>query len=390
MAIFTAAQIAQLAKIFQDSAAWLSWTLLGTHYVTPEELNSLKASRLFPMDMQLDTIKYSFVLGKIKSLLKESEWKKFTFDQAVEAASTRLTPTDEFQIEATKLSFYSKIRGLESDIKTGLFDQIAGASKQAVTETMVREKIADIIKVGVESGKLYKEVAKDFRKTFKDKTRDWDRVATNELDTAFQNGVVATIVSKTDVYSHTEGIDSDVAIIHARENICDDCRRLYNDPKTGNPIIFKLRELLNNAGSNYIKPWRKNAKPVVVPLHPNCGGFIRHVGVGFGWDEQGKYTLLDPKKFIDSVTSKSLEGEVMNKSDPHKLLHESSGMFPTEDEIQSLTEDQIPEALKRVRAIQKLHVDDADTWDQFKDLENKLFEHSYKLSKDPGEDVDDA
>lgn len=300
MAFLTKEQIAKLAEVIKLHTTWLTWRLLGSSFITEADLQQLKQTGLLPMDTQVESIRYSFVLGELESLLKEGQWKNLEFDALVAAAEAKHTPVQELQIKASELSAYSQFRGLEGDIQKGLYEAVSKASQSAMDEVSVKEKIKDIIKIGVEARKNYREVARDLVGQLQEKKRNWHRVASTEMHSARQRGVVSAILSGTDVYRHAEGVDSDVAVVHDADS-CKDCKRIYEDPKTGNPKIFKLKELLANEGSNYQRPWRRNAKPVIPPLHPFCYGRLRYIPPGWGWDERGKYTLIDPDQSIASM-----------------------------------------------------------------------------------------
>lgn len=268
MAFLTKEQVAKLAEIIRLNATWLTWRLLGSNYITEADLQKLKQLGLLPMDMQVESIRYSFVLGKLESLLKEGQWKNLDFDTLVSAATARQTPVQELQIEAAELSAFTRFRGLEADLQRGLYDALSTATQSAIDESTLKQNIKDVIKIGVEARKNYREVANDLREQLKEQKRNWHRVASTEMHAARQRGVVDSILSGTDVYYRAEGIDSDVAIVPDHD-ACEDCLRLYLDPETGHPKIFKLSTVMGNAGSNYDKPWRKNAKAVIPPMHPN-------------------------------------------------------------------------------------------------------------------------
>lgn len=293
MAIFlTKEQIAKLAEIIRNHATWLTWKLLGTHYISEVDLQQLKKQGLLPTGVQVESIRYSFVLGELESLLREAQWKNLDWPTLVSAANARQTPVQEMQIEASELTALTQFRGLEQDIQHGLYEALARATQSAIDSSVIKEKIKDTIKIGVEARKNYKQVAKELRETLQETKRNWHRVASTELHSAKQQGVVSSILNGIDVYRHADGADSNVAIV-PDPDACDDCKRLYLDPKTGNPRIFKLSEIIANTGTNYIKPWRQNAKPVVPPLHPHCFCRIRYVPPGWGWDAKGKFTLIN-------------------------------------------------------------------------------------------------
>jgi len=268
MAALTKEQISRLIELIRDHTSWLSFRLMGSRYVDQFEINRLKAMGTLPMDVQIDSMEYAFVLGKLEAVLKEAEWKNLSWNELVSKTERGLTDIQELQIESAALSAQGVFRGLEQEIQQGLFRNMANAVQTGVSNATVRGVIGDEIQTAVETRKTYLKVAEEFEEKLKEPKRNWERVAITEMHNARQQGVVAAIVNKEDVYRHSDGEDSDVTI-QLDPKACDDCNRIYMDKKTGNPKIFKLSELLANAGTNYIRPWRLNARPVVPPLHPN-------------------------------------------------------------------------------------------------------------------------
>jgi hypothetical protein len=267
MPVLTNEQIEKLAKIIRQHATWLTWRIFGTRYVSEADLSSLKAQGLLPMDTQVDAIKYAFVLGKLEALLKEAEWKGLGWDDLISAAEATHTDVENLQIQASELSAHTVLRGLEDDIRDGLYESLATATQRAIDESHVKEIVKDEVKVGVEMSGNFRKVARELAEKTGEYKRNWHRVAVTEMHAARQNGTVAAILNKVDVYEHAEGEDSQVSVV-PDPDACADCRRLYLG-RAGNPRVFKLSELLGNSGSNYVRPWRSNAKPVVPPLHPN-------------------------------------------------------------------------------------------------------------------------
>ncbi len=294
MPLLTRQQVEKLAEIIDQHTTWFVWRTFGSQYVKKEDLDKLKAGGLLPVDVQASAIKNAYVLGRLEALLKEADFRKLTWAQLQEAAKGRFTSADRFIIEAAELSAYTKFRGLAADIRSNLYERLSQAQNSVVTEAQVRDTIKDIVKLGSELHRSFREVARDLVETLKEPTRNWTRVAATELHTAWQRGVVNTIIQKVDIYEDSEGIDSNVFVDHD-DDACEDCKRIYNDPKTGHPRIMKLKDLLENEGSNYQRPWRQNAKPVVPPLHPHCYGRIVYVPPGWGFKDDGTFTLLDPK-----------------------------------------------------------------------------------------------
>jgi hypothetical protein len=292
MAIITKEKLDKLADIIRRHVGWFLWRLFG------EDFSSVDSSKVGVPGAAADKLPVSithlsFILGEQEALLKESEWETYGWGDLDEAARKPLTELEQLQVKAAELSAYSAFRRLGEDIVNGLYDELAQTTGAVISESQVRGVIKDKIKVGVETNRAYFDVAKDLVGDLKEKKRNWYRVASTEMHKARQLGVANAIIGKKDIYRDSEGINSLVTIVPAPD-ACDDCKRLYLEAG-GNPRIFKITELLSNAGSNYQRPWRKNAKPVVPPLHPHCFCRIRYAPPGWGWNKEGRFTLLDPQ-----------------------------------------------------------------------------------------------
>lgn len=301
--VLTRAQIEKLAEIIRQHATWFAWRIFGEQEISEKDLQQLKASGKLPMDVSAPSIRYAYVLGKLESLLKEGEYKKLTWAQLQEAAKGRYTAVDKLQIQAAELSAHTQFRNLLDDLRNGLYQRLSQATSQTLSEGSIKETIADKIKTGVDLSQTYSKVANELVDALRETKRNWGRVAATEMHSARQRGVAAAIIQKEDIYADSDGVDSNVAVVHDAD-MCEDCRRIYYDDKTGNPQIFKLKELLDNEGTNYQRPWRVNAKPCLPPLHPHCYGRLRYVPTGWGWNDHHEFTLLDPAAAYPEVVGK--------------------------------------------------------------------------------------
>ena len=388
MPILTKEQVEKLAKIIRQHATWITWRIFGTRYVSESDIAELKAKGILPMDVQVDAIKYAFVLGKLEPLLKEAEWKGLNWNDLVSAAEATHTAVENLQIQASELSAHAVLRGLEDEIRDGLYESLATATQRTIDESYVKEIVKDEVKVGVEMSRNFRSVARELAEKTTEYKRNWHRVAVTEMHTAHQNGVVAAIINKVDVYAYADGADSQVSVV-PDSSACVDCRRLYLD-EAGNPKIFKMSELLGNSGSNYIRPWRANARPVVPPLHSNCYCRIRYIPNGWGW-EGGKMVLQDASAVVarararmKSKIEKSIE--ILKSSNPHQLLNESKQVaLPTEQEIAGApTLASIHAVLDKLLALRKIHRTDPEIWQKMDDLEQKALRRAYDLERQPG------
>jgi hypothetical protein len=390
MAILTRDQIEKLAEIIRKHATWVVWRLLGDKYVFQKDIDKLTQEGTLPMGVQTPVIQHSFVLGRMESLLKEAEWKGFTWDQLVDAATAKHTDLQKLQIEATELSANVTLRGLFDDIQRGLYQEIAQATGQAVTEAVVKEKVAEEIKDGVESRKGYIKVANGLVDSLKETQRNWHRVAVTEMHSAKEKGVVSSILSGEGVYRRADGPESFVAVM-CDPDACQDCRRLYLDPTTGHPKIFLLSELLSNEGTNYIRPWRQNARPVIPPLHPHCFCRLRYVPPGWGWNDKGRFTVVDSDRYSEHLQSKVDKSVgILSKADDgdHSLLRTSQQQIPSQEEIDSIqTRQEAVQLAESLDKIKELYADDPEEFKRIEGIQHNVYSKAVDFEGQEAPDV---
>jgi len=293
MSVLTKQQLEKILEIIQRHVSWFLWRLFGDAQ-TPHP-GSVAVPAEMSTQLPSSLIQLAFVLGEQEAVMKQTEWTQYGWTDLTKDAERPLTPIENLQVKASELSAHSKYRALGEDIANGLYSKLAAETKAAVSEAQVRGVIKDAVKTGVILNQKYLDVMKELVVSLKEDKRNWSRVASTEMHSVRQRGIAQSIIGKVDFYKDSDGIDSDVAIVPAPD-ACEDCKRLYLDPKTGNPKIFKLSVLMSNEGSNYVRPWRQHARPVIPPLHPHCFCRMRYVPPGWGWNKKGEYTLVDPDK----------------------------------------------------------------------------------------------
>jgi hypothetical protein len=365
MAILTKEQLDKIREIIQRHVSWFIWRLFGDKFAESDP-SQVAVPKYIQDQLPTSLTKLSFVLGREEALMKESEWKSYSWDSLEQAAAKKLTPVEELQVQAADLAAYSKYRQLGEDIANGIFEKLAQQTNQAVSEGQVRGIIQDKIKFGTETTRRYSDVANDLRDALQENKRNWERVASTEMHQARQQGVVHAIVNKLDFYEDSAGADSLVAVVPAPD-ACSDCDRLYLS-QSGTPKIFKLSELLANAGTNYQRPWRDNAMPVVPPLHPHCFCRLRYVPPGWGWNKDGRFTLIDPKSAFPKVE----KSEPLTKGidqNAHSLLHASNATFPTREYLAQVEDPKELEHIeRRLKKLEQLYINDPDLHKRVSDL----------------------
>jgi hypothetical protein len=143
-------------------------------------------------------------------------------------------------------------------------------------DASLRRQLRDTIRTNTERNIAARETVRQLRSDLGHATGDWtrdlDRIAMTEKQTAMQEGTAAAIAKR-------RGPKARVAKLYA-PNCCDNCRRLYQG-QDGAPRIFELSELEDN-GTNV---GRKVAEwlPVVGTTHPHCLCTLISVPDGWGF-----------------------------------------------------------------------------------------------------------
>lgn len=303
-------QINRLIEAIKKHVNWLTYALGGDASLTPDELAKIESDKTLPSGLDVGLVQNSYVLGMLRMLTKKGEYQDLTYEQLIEAASSERTPVEELSMHQALHSAGVHLKRLGQDIADGAYDDIVDASSKTVNEAVVQGIVRDEVAFGMLKRKNYASVASDLAHRLKtDWRRDWRMVAETELHRAKVQGQVQAIVNKIDVYAYGEGPDSNVSVVPAPDR-CVDCHHYYT--KDGNPLIFKLSELMA-AGSNGdegVSHKRQNGKhafwkPTLPPLHPRCGCNLVYVPPGYSW-VNNTLKLTDKDAYRDSFVKKSL------------------------------------------------------------------------------------
>jgi hypothetical protein len=298
-------KIRELSRVVKLHSNWLVYATLGESALTKEEIKELEQYGRLPMGKSLDLVNRSYVLGRMKALLKRAEYKQVSYEAAVnETERLTLSPLEELVIEQARLKAGSYLKNLATEIGNGVFDSLAASLGTVITEATVRDIVANEIELGLLQKKTSQEVASSLAaKLQTGPKKNWKRVAQTELHRAKIAGHAQAIVNKIDVYQHSAGADSLVSVVPAPQ-CCADCTDHYLD-SSGSPKVFKLADLLA-AGSNDTASHTKKAgkhlhwKTTLPPLHPSCGCQLVYIPPGYGWSA-GKLSLLQKSLFEDYI-----------------------------------------------------------------------------------------
>jgi hypothetical protein len=304
----------ELRHVAKLHANWLIYATLGESAVTKEELDELIKYKKLPMGSSLDLVDKSYLLGRLKAILKASEYKQVSYEEATEKTeSMKLSSLEELVVEQVKLKAGTYLKNLSTEINNGVYDSLSQAIGKAVSEAAVSNAVADEVALAVIYKKTAQQLASDLAARLQTGAKkNWTAVAKTELQRAKVAGHAQAIINKIDIYANSDGVNSDVSIIPAKE-CCSDCRDHYLDAK-GNPKVFKLADLLS-AGSNAddgVSHTKRNGKhtnwkTTLPPLHPNCGCQLFYIPPGYGW-KSGKMELLNKSLFEESILRKARSG----------------------------------------------------------------------------------
>lgn len=304
----------ELRRVAKLHANWLIYATLGESAVTKEELEELTKYGKLPMGSSLDLVDKSYLLGRLKAILKSSEYKKVSYEEASEKAEgMKLSPLEELVIEQARLKAGTYLKNLSTEINNGVYDALSQSIGKAVSEASVSDAVADEVALAAIYKKTAQQLASDLASRLQTEAKkNWTAVAKTELQRAKIAGHAQAIVNKLDIYQNSDGANSEVSIIPAKE-CCTDCREHYLDAK-GNPKVFKLADLMS-AGSNAddgVSHSKRNGKHVhwkttLPPLHPNCGCQLFYIPPGYGWSS-GKLELLNKSLFEESILRKARSG----------------------------------------------------------------------------------
>lgn len=293
----------ELKRVIRLHANWLVYATLGESALSKSEIEELEKYGKLPMDKTLDLADKSYLLGRLRAILKRSEYKDISYEEAEEKlGGMKLSPIEELVLEQARLKAGQALKGLAQEISDGVYSALAQSLGTAVTEASIQQIVADETELALIYKKTAQELASSLAARLQTSAkRDWKMVAQTELQRAKVAGQAQAIVNKIDIYAHSDGPDSKVSVIPAA-SCCEDCREHYLDA-SGNPKIFTLSDLMSagsNADPGVIHKKKQGVhthwKTTLPPLHPNCGCNLIYVPSGYGWTA-GKLGLLNKSLF---------------------------------------------------------------------------------------------
>jgi hypothetical protein len=256
--LLTAKQLQEIRQIILDRHNAFAVSQYGPQAVAPQILQALKDKGL--VDVDISTLQDAYVYGRIVQILGQSAADKMTYPQFKAYVKTNpqpLTSAEQHAVTLASQQAGALCQGLGNklDKATGQILIEADAELRRKFEAVIRDKTAQ----NIAKRQSIKQLKSDLGHATGDWTRDLNRIAVTETQTAMQLGQARAI-------SEQNGPDALVAKRSA-PHCCDPCSAIYTGPD-GAPRIFKL-SALQATGTNQGRK-ANEYMATAGPLHPNC------------------------------------------------------------------------------------------------------------------------
>lgn len=138
---------------------------------------------------------------------------------------------------------------------------------ERVLTTAEQWAIGETVAQGVEGRRSWRSISQDLAGAMGGSTltNDADRVARTEVHQAQSLGAYVGLKEATT----SIGVEDPLVYKLVRPNACDDCRRIWGDPKDPIRYLLSFIEGREAAGGNFRIP-HDQWGPVIGPVHPNC------------------------------------------------------------------------------------------------------------------------
>ena len=274
--LLTPEQLQKVQKIVEKHHNAFIVSAIGPEAVDPAVLQELEQAGL--IEGHLNSVEQAYLYGQLLGVLQNKAAASMSFDafqKYVRKNPIPLSVPEQRAVKFAQLNAAGYLKGLGNKVnqQTGNILIEADAKLRAKLEKITRDKTAQ----NIAKRETAKQLKSDLGWASEDWTRDWDRIAVTEKQTAMQTGLADHIAKRY-------GEDALVAK-RVMPDSCRHCSRLYDGPD-GNPRIFPLSVLVAN-GTNVGK---KSAEwqAVIGTVHPHCQCQLIHVPAGYGFNKEGE------------------------------------------------------------------------------------------------------
>lgn len=277
MQLLTDRQLREVTRLINDyHSAFVVNIGLGD-IIPDDDVKRLKKMGLIDL-MPKSLAEDAFMFGFLADALSESKAKKMSYDgfkQWLKFQKPALSHEEMAAVKHIRRSLATHVRGIGGKMDKGTHEVLVEADqdlRRRLAATVKRELIR-----GIEKRKSIAEIVNKLRKSTKESARDWQRVVATELNNAFQEGKLTTIMKAN------KGRDPRV-FKRVKKSACAECKSAYLT-KSGKPRVFKLSELLAN-GSNVGRS-SDDRRASVESHHPWCQCELQEMPSGFEFNDKG-------------------------------------------------------------------------------------------------------
>lgn len=272
-------QLKEVTRIILDHHTAFMVNVLGMgDAVDPAEVERLRRQGLisataksYPND--------TFLFGFLSDALGEADAKGLSYNEFKDYIAHRplsITSEERYAVKHLKRSLMQHVQGLGNKMNAKTHEVLVEAD-QGLRRRLAAELQAQLIE-GIEKRKSMSKVVTELRKATKDYARDWFRIVSTELNNAYQEGRLQTIMKAN------KGRDP-LVFKRPRPDCCIECSTAYLE-KGNVPKIFTLSEMVGN-GTNVGRNKRERL-PVIGSHHPWCMCELHELPPGFDFNSKGE------------------------------------------------------------------------------------------------------
>ena len=311
-------RFSSIRRIVRLHVNWLTVKLLGKELLSEEDLTELKKYGKLSLGDEISFIERAFALGRASAVLKQADYEGLTLDSLSRFEKKKYSSAEKLAVREAKFHANKYLHTIAEEVVAASSDAVSEASEKLVNDVL--RVMADEVSAAVAEKKSSKELSSKLssilNRGFK---KDWTKFATTELHRAKIRGTAMAIANKVDIYSKSDGIESDVSVV-PNKGACKDCLNLYLD-NDRNPKVFKLKAMLEkgtNIGAKHTRNKQgihEHWKAVMPPAHPNCYCTLVYVPPGMMWYE-GKLQVSDSVKYNEHITKAVDQGSMSSTIKP--------------------------------------------------------------------------
>lgn len=304
--LLTDEQIYEIRRIIEEHHSAFVANMIDPKAIPPELLNKLREKGL--LNIKINSTQEAYLYGVVLAAMNDPKAAGMGYDQFKEYIRKNpipLSAPEERAIEMAQHRAANYAVGLANKITTEFTEQV-DALDRSLTAQEIRGEIQTATAENIAKRESVRKLKSDLGWKRKDWSRDWDRIAVTEKNTAMQRGTA-------NHYAKEYGKDV-LVFKRTMPDACKHCVAAYNVPGTNRPKVFKLSELEAN-GTNFGKK-ANQWLPTVGSLHPNCQCQLVRMPKGWGFDEDGE--LVPGGKYLEVV--EDLERSIQEEMDLQKAF----------------------------------------------------------------------